>query len=316
MRKYKNIESPNCCRHHIQRTITEQTLIRSHRHALVNLLLPLHLLHHIHRKLCIFNNNNMPSIANIALTAAGLASSVLAMPASTSLNTANPLTSRALGINCRGSGLCPLATLENHSGVRILQLWHDILAATDKDPNTVYNSGDHIVCVGTSVSITVGASAGAEVEGISGEISLSTDVSIGTGGVCLFPQGASLTLQQIRDLVDALGEHGCATCGSVPIHFVDQGSNDPSSGILTSNYVGNPFCKFFGPVLPFTSSHHPIISSSCSQFMNDACADFSYPRRGQLHFSSWPVNWGASVVLSCNTSLSNIFHSFSPMYTV
>ncbi|OTB01348.1 hypothetical protein M426DRAFT_14510 [Hypoxylon sp. CI-4A] len=184
----------------------------------------------------------MPSFMNIVLAATGLLASANALPAGMSPNPADPLNPRALGINCRGSGLCDLATLENHSGVRIVQLWHDLLKATDKDPDTTYNDGDHIVCVGTSATITVGASASAEVEGISGELSLSSDVSIGTGGVCLFPQGASLKLSQIRDLVDAIGDHGCATCGSVPIHFVDQGSNDPSSGILTSNYVGNPYC--------------------------------------------------------------------------
>ncbi|KAI4860320.1 hypothetical protein F4820DRAFT_461812 [Hypoxylon rubiginosum] len=179
---------------------------------------------------------------NTILAFSGLVASTFALPADMSANPSDPLNPRALGINCRGSGLCDFATIENHSGVRILQLWHDILQATDKDPGTVYNSGDHIVCIGTSATVTVGASASAEVDGLGGELSLSSDISIGTGGVCLFPQGASLTLAQIRDLVDALGNHGCATCGSVPIHFVDQGSNDPSSGILTSNYVGNPFC--------------------------------------------------------------------------
>ncbi|KAI1080319.1 hypothetical protein F5B20DRAFT_540218 [Whalleya microplaca] len=176
------------------------------------------------------------------IAVSGLLATALALPANMTPNPSDPLNPRALGINCRGSGLCDLATIENNSGVRILQLWHDVLAATDKDPNTVYNSGDHIVCIGTSVSITVGASASAEVEGIGGELSLETSANLGTGGVCLFPQGASLTLASIRALVDALGNHGCSTCGSVPIHFVDQGSNDPSSGILTSNYVGNPYC--------------------------------------------------------------------------
>ncbi|KAI2623960.1 hypothetical protein GGS26DRAFT_215617 [Hypomontagnella submonticulosa] len=184
----------------------------------------------------------MPSFKNTIFAVSGLLASALALPAGMSANPADPMNPRALGINCRGSGLCDFATLVNKSGVRIVQLWHDVLAATDKDPNTVYNSGEHIVCIGTAASITVGASVSAEFEGIGGELSLETNASIGTGGVCLFPQGASLTLAQIRQLVDAIGQHGCATCGSVPIHFVDQGSNDPSSGILTSNYVGNPFC--------------------------------------------------------------------------
>ena len=42
--------------------------------------------------------------------------------------------------------------------------------------------------------------------------------------------------------MDAVLEHGCHTCGSVPIHFVDEGSNNPDDGILTFNYVGNPDC--------------------------------------------------------------------------
>ncbi|KAI1764375.1 hypothetical protein GGR53DRAFT_466358 [Hypoxylon sp. FL1150] len=184
----------------------------------------------------------MSSVKNTILAFSGLVASTFALPAGMSANPADPMNPRALGINCRGSGLCGLATIENHSGTNILQLWHDVLAATDKDSSTVYNAGDHVVCIGTSATITVGASVSAEADGLSGELSLSSDVSIGTGGVCLFPQGASLTLAQIRDLVDALGDHGCSTCGSVPIHFVDQGSNDPSSGILTSNYVGNPYC--------------------------------------------------------------------------
>lgn len=185
----------------------------------------------------------MPAFLNTILAVSGLLVTVMAFPANMTPNPADRMNPRALGINCRGSGLCPLASIENHSGVSIIQLWHDVLAATDKDDSTVYNSGDHIVCIGTSVSISIGASVSAEADGISGDINLSTDIQLGSGGVCLFLQGASLTLGQIKPLVDALGQHGCTTCGSVPIHFVDEGSNDPAPGILTSNYVGNPFCK-------------------------------------------------------------------------
>ena len=51
-----------------------------------------------------------------------------------------------------------------------------------------------------------------------------------------------MTLGQIRKMADKLLEHGCGTCGSVPVHLVDQGSNDPGAGILTFNYVKNPYC--------------------------------------------------------------------------
>lgn len=51
-----------------------------------------------------------------------------------------------------------------------------------------------------------------------------------------------LTLGEIRPLMDAILKHDCNTCGSVPVDFVSEGSNDPSDGILTINYVGHPFC--------------------------------------------------------------------------
>ena len=60
----------------------------------------------------------------------------------------------------------------------------------------------------------------------------------------MFPQcdNCALTLGDIRPLMDALLEHGCGTCGSVPVEFVTKGNNDPSPGILTANYVSSPSC--------------------------------------------------------------------------
>lgn len=94
-----------------------------------------------------------------------------------------------------------------------------------------------MICVSQSQSISIGVNVG---DGIVGTFALTG--TINEGGICLFPQRASLTLGQIRPLVDAILEHKCETCGSVPIHFVDEGSNDPSDGILTFNYVADPFC--------------------------------------------------------------------------
>ncbi|KAM0794289.1 hypothetical protein BDR22DRAFT_895303 [Usnea florida] len=163
----------------------------------------------------------------------------------------------ALGINCRGSGLCPRATWNDKSSETIVQALRDAIW-TDADANTTtYNNGDHIICVSQSQAITVGGGVTAGVTsgagpdggptanaGVSGTFSLSG--SIGEGGICVFPQdlkaGATLDLGTVRGLTDALLEHGCSTCGSVPINFVTEGSNDPSDGILTFNYVKNPFC--------------------------------------------------------------------------
>ncbi|MCJ1270483.1 hypothetical protein MMC22_010380 [Lobaria immixta] len=144
----------------------------------------------------------------------------------------------ALGINCRGSGLCRLATWDNKSSESIIQILRDAVWASDKDPSTVYNSGDHIICVGANQPVTISAGAGSK--GVTGTFTLNGNIH--EGGICLFPQGAALTLAQIRPLTDSLLEHGCGTCGSVPIHLVDQHSNDPAPGILTFNYVKNPYC--------------------------------------------------------------------------
>ncbi|KAK4694061.1 hypothetical protein P7C71_g3451, partial [Lecanoromycetidae sp. Uapishka_2] len=159
-------------------------------------------------------------------------------------------TSLALGINCRGSGLCALASFENKSPERVTQVLRDAVWDSQKGNSTTYSNGDHVICVSQSQSITFSGSdaAGVSESGFSdtstGTFSLTG--SIGTGGICLFPQymaaGATLTLGEMRPLVDAILVHGCGTCGSVPVHFVDQGSNDPKDGILTFNYVHNPDC--------------------------------------------------------------------------
>ncbi|KAF6222458.1 hypothetical protein HO133_001544 [Letharia lupina] len=149
--------------------------------------------------------------------------------------------SYALGINCRGSGLCDRATMSSSSG-KIVQILRDAVWAASESNSTTYGDGSHIICISQTDTVTISASAGGDYDGVTGSFSLSGDLSVGAGGICLFPQGASLSLEQIRPLTDAILEHGCSTCGSVPIHFVDQGSNDPSDGILTFNYVENPFC--------------------------------------------------------------------------
>lgn len=99
------------------------------------------------------------------------------------------------------------------------QLLHDAVWDSLDLPSTVYNSGDHISC-----------------------IRLYNVLDHPDGGICVFPKGANLTLNQIRPLTTALLEHGCKICGSVPMHFADQGSNDPGSGIQVFNFVDNLVC--------------------------------------------------------------------------
>ncbi|MCJ1463960.1 hypothetical protein MMC07_002570 [Pseudocyphellaria aurata] len=144
----------------------------------------------------------------------------------------------AVGISCRGSALCELATFDNSNLDTIVQLLRDAVWASSKDNSTVYNSGEHIVCVGVNQPISI--IPGVTKSPVTGSVSITGNIH--EGGICLFPQGSALTLEQIRPLTNSVLEHGCSTCGSIPVHYVDQKSNDTSAGILTFDHVKNPYC--------------------------------------------------------------------------
>ncbi len=116
---------------------------------------------------------------------------------------AMPTALYALGINCRGSAQC---------GMPYDAINKFISIAPGLDHNRQYHSGENIMC-----------------ETRSG----------GAAGVCLFLDDVSggVSTDEIRRLLDALRNHGCTKCGSVPIDF--PGSNSPANGVLKSNYVGD-----------------------------------------------------------------------------
>ncbi|EGR50067.1 uncharacterized protein TRIREDRAFT_3043 [Trichoderma reesei QM6a] len=107
----------------------------------------------------------------------------------------------ALGINCQGSGLCTgnKGALGNLLGqVKAL------------DQSKTFSDGEQIACVESSVSI-------------------------GNPSLCLFYQktGRTFTVAQTVWYVQALIDHGCQACGSIP---VDDGNN-VDNGELTANMV-------------------------------------------------------------------------------
>ncbi|KAK3187651.1 hypothetical protein K4F52_003709 [Lecanicillium sp. MT-2017a] len=113
-------------------------------------------------------------------------------------------TSAALGINCRGSGLC--------SGNKGL-LGEAQAQLRGMDQNKRFTDGQHVTCVQSSVTI-------------------------GNPSLCIFYQktnGRSWTVGQTVDYVQALLDHGCGACGSVP---TDPGNN-VNNGDLTANMVTN-----------------------------------------------------------------------------
>ncbi|KAG0627766.1 hypothetical protein M758_2G226500 [Ceratodon purpureus] len=86
-----------------------------------------------------------------------------------------------LGINCRGSGFCPT------SSPATVQLRDAV--NNDGDPNRLYNNGQQIAC---------------------------TD-----NNVCAFVQnfGGQVSEGRVGTLLGNLVDHGCKTCGSVPLDF-------------------------------------------------------------------------------------------------
>ena len=89
----------------------------------------------------------------------------------------------ALGINCRGSALCDRATMSSSSG-KIVQILRDAVWASQESNTTTYNSGDHVICISQTDTVTISASAGGDYDGVTGSFSLSGDLSVGAGGIC------------------------------------------------------------------------------------------------------------------------------------
>jgi hypothetical protein len=180
-----------------------------------------------------------------------------------------PLAS-SLGINCRGSGVCPLATFfagAQSQGQDIVQGLRDALDRTTLPNTTTYGNGEHIVCVGTTIPISI--SIGPEL------LSVNLGGGIPAGGICGFPQnlqaGTTLSLQQIKTLANDIIQHGCNTCGSVPITFPNN-QNVDSVGELTFNFVseGNFVCD--GKCISGQSNSAPVAASQGQTSSSTAAA--------------------------------------------
>ncbi|KAH7210773.1 killer toxin [Fusarium redolens] len=117
----------------------------------------------------------------------------------------------AKGINCEGNARCPELNLYQGVG--------DYLGQANRiDPNRWYNNGEHIMCF-TSYPHT--------------EIGIKAPLSS-----CAFLQkSGGAPGRSIKPLLEALNNHGCRMCGSVPL-FYPQGDNDiDHHGELTINFV-------------------------------------------------------------------------------
>lgn len=112
------------------------------------------------------------------------------------------LPSAFAGINCDGSTECGL------TGDSLSALLSDVGRIDD---GRYYNNGDHIAC------------------------QVAHD---GSGGICAFLKNTGgAPGSSIEPLLQALENHGCSRCGSVPLYYPQGDNNDGDHGVLTVNFV-------------------------------------------------------------------------------
>lgn len=170
------------------------------------------------------NTRHNPVLSELLLVFS-LSPTIYALELDSSLSTS---LNRSLGINCRGSSLCP--TFLEANGPDYIGTFLKLadgnapycpadFSCGPLNDTDIYLPNDHIVCLPLGASFL--------------------------GGICAFTQGKMVTSTgvsgaTIKRKLQELSEHGCTTCGSVPL----SGDNDPDSqGILTVNYVGGTVCK-------------------------------------------------------------------------
>ncbi|KAI9681233.1 MAG: hypothetical protein M1817_002515 [Caeruleum heppii] len=123
-----------------------------------------------------------------------------------------------LGINCRGSGMCPSfrCSAFNRWDKGCIETIAEALQSPQFNATRTWNNGEQIFCLQDARAPRV-------------------------GHLCAFlqnqPEGA--TGREVVEAIKHLRSHGCGKCGSVPM----QEGNDVKDGQLTLNYVYKTKCR-------------------------------------------------------------------------
>ncbi len=129
--------------------------------------------------------------------------------------------SYANGINCKGSFGC----LSEYGTINEM-----VSSLKGNNPNAthMYQNGEKIFCQHSVGERPPASVAAASLRRSSGD------------AICIFPQGTQEGLlgSSVISLVQALWDHGCRICGSVPIKYPDD-NEEGNYGILTINYVSD-----------------------------------------------------------------------------
>ena len=154
---------------------------------------------------------------------------------------------QSLGINCRGSVLCPDGRFRFAYLNTLIQIAKGTNCISAPGFNCgpindtdIWAPGKHILCLPQQVSI---------------------------GGLCVFTQGSVAPLGITGNLVERklteLKQHGCRVCGSVPL---SDDNNPNSAGELTVNWVSNGACWGMCPSTHYYDTqipgNHTLLSNS------------------------------------------------------
>ena len=147
----------------------------------------------------------------------------------------------SLGINCRGSILCPTWMETSDYIGTFIKITHGnapfcppSFSCGPMNDTDIYLPNDDIVCLPLGRSFL--------------------------GGICAFTQGRKVPATGIvgaliKRKLQELSGHGCRVCGSVPLSE----NNDPGSqGILTVNYIGGVVCRGLCP----PKHYHALLQSN------------------------------------------------------
>ena len=154
---------------------------------------------------------------------------------------------QTLGINCRGSVLCP----DGRFGYTYLKTLIQIAKGTNCisapgfncgpiNDTDIWAPGKHILCLPQQFA---------------------------TGGLCVFAQGSVDPLGITGDFVEQklteLKQHGCRVCGSVPL---SDDNNANTAGELTVNWVSSGACWGMCPSTHYYNTqipgNHTLLSNS------------------------------------------------------
>jgi hypothetical protein len=120
-----------------------------------------------------------------------------------------------------------LSTFSDGDNPTFMELMRAAIIDNDKDNSTEYQDHDNIFCIDSNaVEIPV-----------LGPFDLSS--IIGTGGVCAFPEGTSITLGEARRLIDALVRASCESCGYVTTDFP---LGNDTEKLFKVDYRSEAFC--------------------------------------------------------------------------